>query len=80
MHGVGRNVTAEMEHAEALARAEEQLRQAQKMDAVGQLTGGVAHGFKNLLTGVLGNLELLVSGPGLRPPGCHGSARHRRWH
>ena len=59
VYATGRHVTAEKEQAEALLRIEEQLRQSQKMEAVGQLTGGLAHDFNNLLAGISGSLELL---------------------
>ncbi|WP_386366409.1 PAS domain S-box protein [Stutzerimonas tarimensis] len=59
MHAIGRDVTAERASAERLRRAEDALRQAQKMEAVGQLTGGIAHDFNNLLQGITGSLDLI---------------------
>ena len=56
---ITRDVTERREAQIALDLAREALFQAQKMEAIGQLTGGIAHDFNNLLTGVSGSLELL---------------------
>ena len=59
LYGVARDITAEKHQADALRQAEDALRQSQKMEAVGQLTGGLAHDFNNMLAGVAGHLELM---------------------
>ena len=55
-----RDISAKKRADEELRKVENALRQSQKMEAVGQLTGGVAHDFNNLLAIVLGNAELIV--------------------
>jgi PAS domain S-box-containing protein len=56
---VARDITEERKQAEAVHKMQDALRQAQKMEAIGKLTGGVAHDFNNILQIIAGNLELL---------------------
>lgn len=56
---VTRDITEKRDAQRKLEQAQEELFQAQKMEAVGQLTGGMAHDFNNLLMAVLGSLEIM---------------------
>jgi PAS domain S-box-containing protein len=60
MRGVTIDITASKEAERGRAQLEEQLRQAQKIDSIGRLAGGVAHDFNNILTAIRGYAELML--------------------
>lgn len=58
--GIGRDITDRILSRGEVKKLEQQLQQAQKMEAVGTLAGGIAHDFNNLLMGILGNTSLML--------------------
>ena len=59
VHAIGRDITERRDREQATMRFREQLHQAEKLRALGEMAAGVAHNFNNLLTVVLGNAELI---------------------
>ena len=57
---IGRDLSEDKAREEELLQTQEALRQSQKLESMGQLTGGVAHDFNNLLTPIIGSLDLLM--------------------